>query len=144
MLIYNLWRCAPCFCYLILEVLQMKNKHELELKRLGARIQQCRKAHGLTQEDVADRMGCSLTYISKLENGKASCNLDRLFELSNLLQCDAADLLLGINTGSSQYLDPELEQMILQLTPSDKELLCAMMEVMIRRNQKDGVEYAIP
>lgn len=122
----------------------MKNKHELELKRLGARIQQRRKAHGLTQEDVADRMGCSLTYISKLENGKASCNLDRLFELSNLLQCDAADLLLGINTGSSQYLDPELEQMILQLTPSDKELLCAMMEVMIRRNQKDGVEYAIP
>lgn len=121
----------------------MKNKHEMELKSLGVRIQQYRKALGLTQEDIADRMGCSLTYISKLENGKASCNLERLFELSNLLKCDAADLLLGINTGSSQYLDPELGQMIAQLTPNDKELLCAMMEVMIRRNQKDGVEYAL-
>lgn len=121
----------------------MKNKHEMELKSLGVRIQQYRKALGLTQEDIADRMGCSLTYISKLENGKASCNLERLFELSNLLKCDAADLLLGINMGSSQYLDPELGQMIAQLTPNDKELLCAMMEVMIRRNQKDGVEYAL-
>lgn len=122
----------------------MKNKHEMELKSLGVRIQQYRKALGLTQEDIADRMGCSLTYISKLENGKASCNLERLFELSNLLECDAADLLLGINRGSSQYLDPELGQMVAQLTPNDKELLCAMMEVMIRRNQKDGVEYAVP
>ncbi|WP_295339783.1 helix-turn-helix domain-containing protein [uncultured Subdoligranulum sp.] len=122
----------------------MKNKHEMELKRLGVRIQQYRKALGLTQEDIADRMGCSLTYISKLENGKASCNLERLFELSNLLECDAAELLLGINMGSSQYLDPELGQMVAQLTPNDKELLCAMMEVMIRRNQKDGVEYAVP
>lgn len=121
----------------------MKNKREMELKSLGVRIQQYRKALGLTQEDIADRMGCSLTYISKLENGKASCNLERLFELSNLLKCDAADLLLGINMGSSQYLDPELGQMIAQLTPNDKELLCAMMEVMIRRNQKDGVEYAL-
>lgn len=121
----------------------MKNKHEMELKSLGVRIQQYRKALGLTQEDIADRMGCSLTYISKLENGKASCNLERLFELSNILKCDAADLLLGINMGSSQYLDPELGQMIAQLTPNDKELLCAMMEVMIRRNQKDGVEYAL-
>lgn len=121
----------------------MKNKHEMELKSLGVRIQQYRKALGLTQEDIADRMGCSLTYISKLENGKASCNLERLFELSNLLKCDAADLLLGINMGSNQYLDPELGQMIAQLTPNDKELLCAMMEVMIRRNQKDGVEYAL-
>lgn len=121
----------------------MKNKHEMELKSLGVRIQQYRKALGVTQEDIADRMGCSLTYISKLENGKASCNLERLFELSNILKCDAADLLLGINMGSSQYLDPELGQMIAQLTPNDKELLCAMMEVMIRRNQKDGVEYAL-
>lgn len=121
----------------------MKNKHEMELKSLGVRIQQYRKALGLTQEDIADRMGCSLTYISKLENGKASCNLERLFELSNILKCDAADLLLGINMGSSQYLDPELGQMIAQLTPNDKDLLCAMMEVMIRRNQKDGVEYAL-
>lgn len=89
-------------------------------------------------------MGCSLTYISKVENGKASCNLDRLLDLGNVLQCDISDLLLGINRGSNQYLDPELEQMIGQLSSEDKELICAMMKVIIRRKQKDVVEYAIP
>lgn len=38
----------------------MNNKHEIELKNLGIRIQQKRKARGLTQEEVAYRMGCSL------------------------------------------------------------------------------------
>ena len=122
----------------------MNNKHEIELKNLGVRIQQKRKACGLTQEEVAYRMGCSLTYISKVENGKASCNLDRLLDLGNVLQCDISDLLLGINRGSNQYLDPELEQMIGQLSSENKELICAMMEVIIRRKQKDVVEYASP
>ena len=122
----------------------MNNKHKIELKHLGVRIQQKRKAYGLTQEEVAYRMGCSLTYISKVENGKASCNLDRLLDLGNVLQCDISDLLLGINRGSNQYLEPELEQMIGQLSSEDKELICAMMEVIIRRKQKDVVEYAIP
>lgn len=122
----------------------MKTKHTIELKRLGARIQQQRKKRSLTQEDVAYRMGCSLTYISKLENGKASCNLERLLELGNILECDVAELLLGINAGSPWYLESEMGQMMEQLTPQDKELVCAMMEVMIRRSQKDDVEYAVP
>lgn len=122
----------------------MNNKHEIELKNFGIRIQQKRKARGLTQEEVAYRMGCSLTYISKLENGKSSCNMDRLFELGNVLHCDVADLLLGINRGSDHYLEPELEQMIGQLSSEDKELICAMMEVIIQRKQKDVIEYAIP
>ena len=84
----------------------MNNKHKIELKHLGVRIQQKRKACGLTQEEVAYRMGCSLTYISKVENGKASCNLDRLLDLGNVLQCDISDLLLGINRGSHPYPAP--------------------------------------
>lgn len=70
--------------------------------------------------------------------------MDRLFELGNVLHCDVADLLLGINRGSDYYLEPELEQMLGQLSSEDKELICAMMEVIIRRKQKDVVEYAIP
>lgn len=122
----------------------MKNKHMIDLISLGGRIQQQRKKRGLTQEDVAYRMGCSLTYISKLENGKASCNLERLLELGNILECDVAELLMGINAGSPWYLEPEIGQMVEQLTPQDKELICAMMKVMIQRSQKDDVEYAVP
>ena len=122
----------------------MKRKHGIELETLGARIKRRRKECGLNQDEVADRMGCSLTYISKLENGKATCNIERLFELSDILKCDMAFLLSGINKGSKQYLEPELQNMFGQLPPEEKELICAMMKVMIRRKQKDGTDYVVP
>ena len=81
-----------------------KQDHTQELIILGKRIQQFRRESGLTQEDVADAMGCSVTYISKLERGRASCNLSRLLTLANVLQCDAAELLFGVNRGSPDYL----------------------------------------
>ena len=122
----------------------MKKTHVNELKALGTRIQQLRRERKMTQEDIAFRMGCSLTYISKLENGRASCNLERLLELSNILQCDVAELLCGINVDSPKYLEVEFSRMMEQLSSEDKELLYAMMEVMVRRKQKDDVEYALP
>ena len=122
----------------------MKKTHVNELKALGTRIQQQRRERKMTQEDIAFRMGCSLTYISKLENGRASCNLERLLELSNILQCDVAELLCGINVDSPKYLEVEFSRMMEQLSSEDKELLYAMMEVMVRRKQKDEVEYALP
>lgn len=122
----------------------MKKTHVNELKALGTRIQQQRRERKMTQEDIAFRMGCSLTYISKLENGRASCNLERLLELSNILQCDVAELLCGINVDSPKYLEVEFSRMMEQLSSEDKELLYAMMEVMVRRKQKDDVEYALP
>lgn len=122
----------------------MKSKNKTELEALGIRIQQKRKECGLTQEDIAYRMGCSLTYISKLENGKATCNMDRLFELSNILKCDISCLLTGINRGSSQYLEPELGNMLKLLSSEEKELICAIMKVMIQRKQKDGIDHVIP
>lgn len=122
----------------------MKSEHGFELEILGARIQRRRKECGLNQDEVADRMGCSLTYISKLENGKATCNIERLLELSDILKCDITFLLSGINKGSKQYLEPELQNMFRLLSSGEKELICAMMKVIIQRKQKDGVEYAVP
>ena len=39
----------------------MKKTHVNELKALGTRIQQQRRERKMTQEDIAFRMGCSLT-----------------------------------------------------------------------------------
>ena len=122
----------------------MKSKHGIELENLGVRIQSIRNQSGLRQDEVAERMGCSLSYISKLENGKASCNMERLFELSNILKCDIGFLLSGVNRGSEYYLEPELRSMVGQLTLEEKELVCAIIRVMIQRKQKDGLNHVVP
>ena len=40
-----------------------------------------RRAHHLTQEQLAERIGTKKTYISRLENGKADVQLNTLFRI---------------------------------------------------------------
>ena len=121
-----------------------KQDHTQELIILGKRIQQFRRESGLTQEDVADAMGCSVTYISKLERGRASCNLSRLLTLANVLQCDAAELLFGVNRGSRDYLYPEISQSVGELSPSSRELVWQVMTLIESRTEEGNDEHAVP
>ena len=51
---------------------------------LGRLLQQSRLAQGLSQLQVADRLGISQSYVSELESGKTSLALMRIFEIMRL------------------------------------------------------------
>ncbi|MDO5328528.1 MAG: helix-turn-helix domain-containing protein [Coriobacteriia bacterium] len=57
-------------------------------KDFGKAIAQARKSRNLTQQDLADYTGYSVSYISHLENGKASAEIDKAIRLANLLALD--------------------------------------------------------
>ena len=123
----------------------MKRKQEkFHLVVFGHRGRRLRQAQGLTQEQLAERMDCSLTYISKLENGRASCSMDRLFELADVLGCDAGLLLTGANCGGAEYLQAEFAEMFAQLPRRDKETVWLLMRAMLERSGEEHAEYAIP
>lgn len=48
---------------------------------LGIAVQQSRMAAGVTQRELADRLGVSQRYVWELESGKESLVLSRLFEM---------------------------------------------------------------
>ena len=50
----------------------------------GRLLQQSRLAQGLSQQQVADRLGISQSYVSELESGKTSLALMRIFEIMRL------------------------------------------------------------
>ena len=54
-------------------------------------IQTARVQKGWTQQDLADRMGCQVQTISKIENARYSPNADILY-----LLCEVLDLSLKI------------------------------------------------
>ncbi|SON55506.1 transcriptional regulator, y4mF family [Hartmannibacter diazotrophicus] len=56
-------------------------------------IREHREKAGLTQEQVADKLGLHLTNYNKLEKGKTAIKLDRLMALAEILKCQPADLL---------------------------------------------------
>ena len=48
---------------------------------LGEKIKEARKQCGLSQEQLAEKIGTKKTYISRLENGKADIQLNTLFRI---------------------------------------------------------------
>lgn len=51
---------------------------------LGRLLQQARLARGLSQQQVAQELGISQSYVSELESGKSSLALTRIFEIMRL------------------------------------------------------------
>lgn len=58
----------------------------------GARVKAARKAAGLTQRQLAARLGCAQPQIAKVERDQAAPSLDRLYALAQAIGCDPGTL----------------------------------------------------
>jgi transcriptional regulator with XRE-family HTH domain len=58
----------------------------------GKRIQEIRKARGLSQEGLAERAGISPQYVSNIERGKENPTLDMLFSLADALKVGLTEM----------------------------------------------------
>ena len=76
--------------------------------------------------------------------GPRILQLSRLLTLANVLQCDAAELLFGVNRGSPGYLYPEITQSVGELSPSSRELVWQVMTLIKSRTEEGNDEHAVP
>jgi transcriptional regulator with XRE-family HTH domain len=60
---------------------------------VGRAISRQRMHCGLTQEEVAERLGIGTEAVSRIERGIVIPNIARLLELAEIFGCGAADLL---------------------------------------------------
>ncbi len=51
----------------------------------GSRLRKLRNDQGLSQKSLADQMGVSRTYISKIENGRQNPTLEKIYNISTCL-----------------------------------------------------------
>ncbi len=68
----------------------------ISIEQLGSRIADRRKAVGLTQIQIADRMGVTPQAVSKWERGLAFPDLAYLDDLAELLNMSIDMLLRGV------------------------------------------------
>jgi transcriptional regulator with XRE-family HTH domain len=66
-----------------------------EVARLafGNNIRICRERSGLTQEELARRIGCSQSYISQVEQPDAQSTLGTLQKVAEAIGCAIGDLV---------------------------------------------------
>ena len=65
-------------------------------EQFGANLRRIRRKRGLTQEDLAYRVGMDVSYLSELENGRKEPCLRKMKEISQGLGITLAELLRGL------------------------------------------------
>ena len=94
--------------------------------KIGAFISERRKAVGLTQMQLAEKLNITDRAVSKWERGRAMPDSSIMLELCDILEITVNDLLCGEVVTMDNY-DKELEKNLIQLVKekekSDKRLL---------------------
>lgn len=96
-----------------------KNDHDY-LVELGAAIAQRRRSLGLSQADLAYRLGMEVPNLSVLENGKTNPQLLTVARIASALNCALAELLPAIDSHSS-FLEQRGKYQPLRRKSKDQE-----------------------
>lgn len=62
---------------------------------MGKRMAEIRRAHGMTQEALADKLSVTTKHISHTECGTSSLSLSNLIEFCNTFNCSLDYIILG-------------------------------------------------
>lgn len=102
---------------------------------IGHAVAKHRKAAGLTQAQLAERLNLSLDAVSRLERGHIALTVARLVELAAIFECDTIDLL---QDGSTRVRDQavQLERLLAQLDETERVDLLKLIDKMIEWKRK--------
>lgn len=101
----------------------MDYKYKLDYPLIAKRIKEARKLSGLTQEQLAEKIGISTNAVAKLENNLMTASLQTLVNIVNILNMDMNTLFLQNPNNSQSNLGEYLINYIHGLSTKDKEFL---------------------
>lgn len=102
-----------------------KEDEQMDLALIGQRIKRAREAAGITQEELAQAVGCTAKHIGAIERGIKTPRIDTFIVIANtvgasadlllqdLLNCPV-DSLAGELAAAVAPLTPELQQRVLK------------------------------
>lgn len=98
---------------------------------VGARLRKLRELRGLTQQQLADRLGAKKPRISRYESGNALPEAETLITLAEVLEVSIDELLLGrpSSAGEDGVQDVRLRERVRELEKVDRKYRDAAIEV---------------
>ena len=95
--------------------------------QVASAIRALRHKSGLSQRQLALRMMVPRTYVSKIENEKATPTLSSLERLANALRVSVPDLLAGGNTREAELRELLADEFVSELLPYISQLNAMQM-----------------
>ncbi|QIM62976.1 transcriptional regulator [Pasteurellaceae bacterium Orientalotternb1] len=108
----------------------MLEKNQQLMNTIGRSVAKYRQAMGLTQAQLAEMLGIGNDAVSRMERGTTVPTMQRLLELSEIFECELADL---ITESSHRSIDQarNLEKRLSQLDELERSELLVLIEKMI-------------
>lgn len=106
---------------------------------LGNRIRTYRKKAKMSQQTLGERTDYSVQHISHIENGTTKLSVECLFNIANALDISLDELVCGYVNSASVILDSELNELLKDCTPQEKEIFIETIKTLktnLRKNTK--------
>ena len=100
----------------------------MDFKIIGHRIIEQRKTKNLTQENLAEAIGVSVGYVSRVERGIDSVSLKRLAEIANALEIDLGLLVSNQVILPGTHINRDVCELIKDWSPDELENLIAHLK----------------
>ena len=94
----------------------------MDYYKIGQRIRKFRKANNLSQEQLAEKIGISVTHLSHIETGNTKLSLQVLVNIADCLSVQTDELLYDTNIKNS-YLKEEILDTISNCSTQDFYIL---------------------
>ena len=107
---------------------------------IGQRIRKTRKAHGLSQEQLAELVGISTTHMSHIETGNTKLSLPVLSKIAEELSVSVDALLTDTSKPDKAALSAEVQEILdsfeVDELPVAIEVLRALRDAMAKRRNE--------
>jgi transcriptional regulator with XRE-family HTH domain len=101
------------------------------LRTLGSRVRELRTDRELTQQELADRVGCRASYISHIENGLKGATVETLAAIAGALGATLGELFLGVDQPVPEDFD-RLATALAGQSPERQRILLRILEDALR------------
>lgn len=104
----------------------------IDLKSVGERIREARKAKKLTQNQLADELEVSPAYISDIEMGKVNFGITTFMKITEALQV-SADRLLCTNIPEMEHINStEVSNILKGRDQSEVQSMIRILKEMVK------------
>lgn len=99
----------------------------MDYYKIGQKIRKIRKAHGLSQEELAEKVNISTTHMSHIETGSTKLSLQVLVRLAMALEMPTDSLIFE---SCSQPMADKLQGLLSQCSENQVEFIASIVESM--------------
>lgn len=104
----------------------------MDYYKIGQRIRKIRKAHGLSQEELAEKIDISTTHMSHIETGNTKLSLPVFLDLAAALEVRTDDLLDDAPRATTSAAMEEISSVLEQCSAQEARVIADVVKAVKR------------